>query len=199
MNKIMSIILLVMLLFTSIALLVTKESTSALPPDSSTGKAQIGGNFTLVGTDEKPVSDATFRGRYMLVFFGFTRCPDVCPTTLATITSAMEMLGDKAALVTPIFISVDVKNDTPARMKEYLTNFDSRVVGLSGSEEQLKQVAGEYKAYYSEKPAAAAGEENLMDHSSFLYLMDKQGEYITHFPYSIAPDALAKALAESMK
>lgn len=210
MNKFLSIALVLALLFTSVMLFSTQDSNSALPPDSSSGKAQVGGAFSLLDTNEKTVTDKQFRGQYMLVFFGFTHCPDICPTTMATLTRTMEMLGDKAKLITPIMISVDAKNDTPKQMKKYLSNFDSRIVGLTGSEEQIKSAAAAYKAYYAEVAPEknehdehhAHGEHSehtgMMDHSGLLYLMDKNGEYITHFSYDIAPEQLAKTLAEKM-
>ncbi len=194
-----------MLVLTSIVLFSTKENAANLPPDSASGKAQVGGAFSLIDINGKTVTDTQFRGKNMLVFFGFTHCPDICPTTMATITSTMELLGDKAALVTPIFISVDAKNDTPTRMKEYLANFDSRIVGLTGSEEQIQKAASAYKAYYAEKePEHDANKEHephtsMMDHSAFIYLMNTNGEYVTHFAYDIAPDALAKKLLENIK
>jgi len=192
MNKYMSIALVLMLLFTSIALLATKENAGTLPPDSSSGKASIGGAFTLISQDGKTISDSEFRGKNMLVFFGFTRCPEICPTTMATISSALDLLGDKASLITPIFISVDAKHDTPARIKEFLSNFNPHIIGLTGSEEQIKDVAALYKTYYAEQGA-------MMDHSTLIYWMDSKGEYISHFPYTIAADELAKTLSERLK
>jgi cytochrome oxidase Cu insertion factor (SCO1/SenC/PrrC family) len=193
MNRILSIFLMLMLLLTSIVLFSTKENASNLPPDSSSGKAQVGGAFTLIDSDGKTRSDTEFRGKNMLVFFGFTHCPHICPTTMATITSTMNLLGDKAALIAPIFITIDVKNDTPARLKEYFANFDPRIVGLTGSDEQIKAAASAYKTFYAEQ------EGGMMDHSSLLYLMNEQGEYVTHFAYDIAPDLLAKKLLENIK
>lgn len=195
MNKVLSIALLLMLFFTSAIIFTTKNNETSLPPDSSTGKAAIGGHFTLTGTDGKQVTDAQFRGKYMLVFFGFTRCPDICPTTMATLTKAMEILGSKADLFTPLFISVDSAYDTPAQVKTFLANFDHRIVGLSGSEAQIKDVTSRYKAFYS----AQEGGGGMMDHSALLYLMDKNGEYVTHYPSDTTPEALAKSLAGDVK
>lgn len=192
MNKILSISLLVMLIVTTIALFATKENTGILPPDSSQGKAAIGGEFTLIDSAGKTVTDKTFRGKYMLVFFGFTHCPDICQTTLATFTSVLEIMKDKASLIAPIFISVDPENDTPDRIKTFLSNFDSRIVGLTGSETQTTQAAAAYKAYHSENGGS-------IDHSSFIYLMDKDGAYIAHFPYDISVDSLAEKLLEHVQ
>lgn len=192
MNRYLSIALMVMLLITTLALFATKERTGVLPPDSSSGKPSIGGVFSLTDTNGKTVHDSDFRGKQMLVFFGFTRCPEICPTTMATITSAMQMLGDKADRIVPVFISIDPGHDTPEQMRDYLSNFDKRIVGLTGSEDQVKDAAAVYKAYYAQ-------EGEMMNHSTLLYWMDEKGEYITHFPYTISPDGLATALAKDAK
>jgi len=192
MNKILSIALLLMLGFTSLLLLATKENATALPPDSTTGKAAIGGSFTLTDQNGNEVNDVQFRGKDMLVFFGFTNCPMICPTTMATVSSAMATLGEKADQIVPVFISVDPANDTPERIKEFLTNFDSRIVGLTGSEDAIKDAAAEYKAYFSET-------DGMMDHSTLIYWMDANGQYLTHFSYDVTPDELAAKLAKGLK
>lgn len=192
MNKFLSLALLAMLALTTVLLFATKENASKLPPDSSTGKAAIGGSFTLTNQDGKIVSDSEFRGKNMLVFFGFTRCPEICPTTVATISSTLDMLGEKATRIAPIFISVDAKHDTPERIRDFLSNFNPRITGLTGDEEKIKNVASAYKAYYAEQ-----GE--MMDHSTLIYWMDDKGEYIGHFPYTITADELAKKLIEGLK
>lgn len=221
MNKFLTFAVVLMLALTTISVFATKENANTLPTDSSSGKAAIGGAFTLTDSNGKSISDKDFRGKYMLVFFGFTHCPDVCPLTMATLTKTLELLGDKADSFAPVFISVDPKRDTSERMKEYLSNFDSRIVGLTGSMNDIKDVASLYKAFYSEVPEkkaddahadhtkhaehmdhsahAAASDNYMVDHSSFIYLMSKEGEYITHFPHTIAPEELAKKLSESAK
>lgn len=211
MNKILTLAVIAMLAITSVNLFATKENNNSLPTDSSSGKATIGGNFTLTDTKGKTVSDTDFRGKYMLVFFGFTHCPDVCPTTMATITRTWELLGKDADGIAPIFITIDPKRDTPEQMASYIQNFDHRIVGLTGTENQIKTAADAYKAFYSEASAKEETDEHgkkehgnhhqadgyTMEHSAFLYLMGKKGEYITHFPYTISPDDLAKKLKES--
>ena len=192
MNKILTIALLIMLAFTTIALFATKENNSALPPDSSSGTAAIGGMFNLIDQDGKAVSDADYRGKYMLVFFGFTHCPEICPLAMANITAAMSALGEKAGRITPILITVDPARDTPEVIKNYLGNFDKRIVGLTGSDEQVKAAAAAYKAYYSEDA------HGMMNHSAILYLMNEKGEYVQHFAHDTAPDTLAQRIAEQM-
>ena len=169
----------------------------------------------LVDQDGKTVTERDFRGKLMLVFFGFTHCPDICPVTVKNLSSLMEILGDKAAQLAPIFITVDPARDTPAAMKEYLSNFDSRIVGLTGDMEQIKQVAAAYKVYYAKsarkdakEPDAPEAQEHVhaahgddhadgdyqVDHSGYIYLMDKDGNYVTHFPFDANPMALMEAL-----
>lgn len=191
MNKFLTLAIILMLLITSVSLLATKETVSQLPPDSSTGKAAIGGGFTLTDANGKSVTDTQFRGKHMLVFFGFTRCPMICPTTMATVSRVMELLGAKADQIVPVFITVDVAHDTPKQIKEFLSSFDSRIVGLTGTEEQIKKVADEYKAYYAEH-------EGMMDHSTLIYWMDGNGEYISHFSYDAEPEVIAKAVSEKL-
>lgn len=191
MNKFLLICVTLMLVFTSLALFATKDTMKALPVDSGEGKAAIGGEFTLTNQDGKTVTDKDFHGKDFLVFFGFTHCPAICPATMATITAAMAQLGEKADAFTPVFITVDPANDTPLQIKDYLSNFDSRIVGLTGTSEQLKQAASAYKVYYGE-------EEGMMNHSTLIYWMDENGNYIKHFPYDIPSDELAAELSKGL-
>lgn len=149
----------------------------------STGQATIGGPFTLTNQNGKVVKDTDFKGKLMLVFFGFTYCPDVCPTDLMVMSKAMKELGDDAKQVAPIFISIDPERDTPAQLKTYLSNFDSRITGLTGSQEQIDQVIGEYRVY-ANKVHSPDSTDYTMDHSAFLYLMGKDGVFITHFRHN---------------
>lgn len=155
------------------------------PPDSAqgTGKALIGGPFELVSHDGRTVTPADFAGKHMLVFFGFTHCPDVCPAKLNTISIALEDLGPLADRVTPIFITVDPERDTPERMAQYVSNFSADIVGLTGTPEQIKRAAKAYRVYYAKVELKNSATRYLMDHSAFTYLMDGNGEYVTHFAY----------------
>ncbi len=155
--------------------------------------ALVGGAFTLTDAEGKRRTDAEFRGKHMLVFFGFTNCPDFCPTALYGITQALEKLGPKADKLAPIFISVDPERDTPAQLKNYAQNFDKRIVMLTGSAEDIAAVARAYRVYYAKRPLEKAG-EYTMDHSAYIYLLDPAGKYLTHFRHAVPPDELAKAL-----
>ncbi|HEY8289364.1 MAG TPA: SCO family protein, partial [Acetobacteraceae bacterium] len=110
--------------------------------------ASLGGPFQLEDGNGKPVTDRDFRGSYMLVYFGYTFCPDVCPTTLNAVADAMDRLGPKAARVQPLFITVDPKRDTPAVVKQYAAAFGPKIDGLTGTPEQIAAVAKEYRVYY---------------------------------------------------
>jgi protein SCO1 len=135
---------------------------------------KLGQNWTLVGMDGKTYTPASFQGKVTLVFFGFAQCPDVCPTALAELTEVMKLLGDRASQVQILMISVDPERDTPDVLRAYISGFDSRFLGLTGSAEQIKSAAGSFRAYYA-KVAGAKGSYS-MDHSSSFYLLDKKGD-----------------------
>ena len=119
-------------------------------PVQSSGAALIGGPFSLVGADGKPVTDRDFRGRYMLIFFGFTHCPDICPAELQVIAQALEQLGDKAKTMVPIFITLDPERDTPEAMANYVKSFGPDFVGLTGSPEAIAAAAKAYRVAYAQ-------------------------------------------------
>ena len=159
-----------------------------------TGKALIGGAFTLTDNTSKRVTDQDFRGKYTLVFFGFTSCPDICPAGLQLIAGALQKLGTKAQLITPIFISVDPQRDTPEKLAAYVKNFDPRLVGLTGTPEEIAAVAKAYKVYYAKVPSKERPDNYTMDHTSIIYVMDPKGEFVTHFTPSTSVDDMAAKL-----
>jgi protein SCO1/2 len=163
-----------------------------------TGQASIGGPFTLVDQTGKTVTDQDFRGKFMLVFFGYTFCPDVCPTELNTIGAAMDKLGPLAEKVTPIFITVDPQRDTADKLKSYVADFHPRLVGLTGTEEQVAAAARAYRVYYKKVGAEKAKEDYLLDHSSYIYLMGPDGVFATHFQFGIAPDKMADEIRKRL-
>ena len=138
----------------------------------------VGGPFSLQDGDGRQISDRDFRGKYMLVYFGYTFCPDVCPTTLNEVADALERLGPKAGKLQPIFITVDPKRDSPAVVKQYAAAFGPRLIGLTGSPEQIAQVAKEYRVYYAEHRTGPGPGDYTMDHSSIIYLMSPEGKFI---------------------
>jgi cytochrome oxidase Cu insertion factor (SCO1/SenC/PrrC family) len=162
------------------------------------GKALIGGPFTLTNQKGERVTDETFRGKYMLVSFGYTSCPDVCPAELQLMSNALDLLGAKGEKVTPIFVTIDPERDTVSQIAGYVENFHPRMVGLTGTPEEVKTAAGAYRVYYAKSEGASTAGGYLMDHSTFLYLMDPQGQYVTHFPYGITREKLADGIAKAV-
>jgi protein SCO1/2 len=159
-------------------------------------KAAIGGPFALTDQNGNRRTDADFRGRYMLIFFGFTNCPDVCPTTLSILSETLNKLGPKADNVVPIFISVDPEHDTPEALRSYLASFGPRFVGLTGTPDEIAKAAKAYRVYYQKVPLDGGG--YTMNHSSVIYLMDRSGEFAGHYALEQGPDALAADLAKRL-
>lgn len=164
---------------------------------SMSGNALIGGPFTLVDQDGKARTDAEFRGRLMLVYFGYTYCPDICPTELQTMSSALDALGDKAKRVQPIFITIDPERDTVAALKAYVGHFHPRLLGLTGTAREVAAAAKAYRVYYAKAPVKGGGKDDyLMDHSGLVLLMGQDGRYLTHFTPQTTPEQMAKAIGK---
>lgn len=182
------------------ALIAGAAAFSVLKPGHgpiSSGVALVGGPFELVSHRGERVTDKDFRGKYMLVSFGYTYCPDVCPTELQVLSAALDALGEKARNIQPIFITIDPERDTVAALAQYMPSFHSRYIGLTGSPEAIAKAAKAYRVYYA-KSANKSGEDYLMDHSSIIYLMDKEGTFLKHFSYGTDAKALAKAIEEAI-
>jgi protein SCO1/2 len=175
------------------ALLVVTNSGPG-PMVQTSGKALIGGPFTLVDQAGKTVTDQDFRGRYMLVFFGFTHCPDICPAELQVMSAALDELGPKADQVVPVFITLDPERDTQAAMAAYVKNFSPRFVGLTGSPEAIAAAAKAYRVAYSKFQQDKSTSDYSIDHSALVYLMGKDGEYITHFAYGTPASKMTETL-----
>ena len=149
------------------------------PVATTTGSPVITSEFELVDQTGKAVRDEDFDGKWQLVFFGFTSCPDICPTTLANVTAALGELGPAAGKLQPLLITVDPERDTAPILKEYLTAFDPRILGLTGTPEQVEKALRSFRVYASKRPLE--GGDYTMDHSAFIYLMDARGSYAAHF------------------
>lgn len=163
------------------------------------GSVDIGGSFSLVDPRGNTVTQSDLAGKYALVFFGFTNCPDVCPLTLQVITQALEVAGPLGENVVPVFISVDPERDTPEAMAQYIANFHPRFLALTGSAEAVKQAADGYRLFFR-KAAAVEGnaQSYIMEHSGFVYFMDRTGRYITHFsPRDTAEQMAARIRQET--
>jgi protein SCO1/2 len=184
------------------AIAVLPEARQALLPSAgpaatgqtTTGKALVGGPFTLTDDSGKRVTDKDYRGRHMLVFFGFTSCPDICPAGLQLMAATLENLGDKADRVTPIFISVDPERDTPEKLAAYVKHFDPRLVGLTGTPEEIAAITKAYRVYYKKVPNDAAPGDYGMDHTSIIYLMGPDGAFVTHFTPATTVDDMTAEL-----
>lgn len=163
------------------------------PALTGSGQALIGGPFSLVDHTGKRVTERDFLGKYLLIFFGYTYCPDICPTELQVMSAALDQMGEKGEEVLPVFITVDPERDTPEVLKTYVENFHPRLVGLTGTPEEVAAVAKAYRVYYSKAAGAGAG-DYLMDHSSILYLMGPDGKFVKHFTYTTDAKALAEEL-----
>lgn len=160
----------------------------------SIDKVELGGPFTLTDQDGEKRSDSEFRGKYMLIFFGYTFCPDVCPTTLAVMAAALDKMGSGADRIAPIFISVDPERDKPEVLKAYLSAFGPRFVGLTGTEEEIAATAKAYRVYI--QAHKDEGQNYTVDHSGVVYLMDKSGAFRANYSLDASPDKLAADLTK---
>jgi protein SCO1/2 len=158
----------------------------------------VGGPFSLIDGDGHPVTDQTWHGKYMLVYFGYTYCPDVCPTTMTNLADALDKMGVKADRLQPLFITVDPKRDTPAVVKQYAAAFGPRIIGLTGSAEQIAGAAKAYRVYYAEHRTGPGPDDYSMDHSSVLYLMGPDGRFIAPLRADQSGPEMAAALTKLM-
>jgi protein SCO1/2 len=161
------------------------------------GGVQVGGPFTLVDDTDKPVTEASWPGHWLLIYFGYTFCPDVCPTELQTIATALDALGPQAAQVVPIFITIDPERDTPELMAGYVKLFDDRLIGLTGTPQQIAAVARAYRVYYA-KVTPKESTTYLMDHSSFIYLMGPDGTLRMLFDPATSAQDIAGAIRKRL-
>lgn len=157
------------------------------------GTSAIGGPFSLVDQNGATRRDSDFRGKVMLVYFGYTYCPDACPTTLQAISQTLDLLGNAAGKVQPIFISVDPARDTPAQLKSYAANFHPSILYLTGAADALKQAESEYRVYVAKVPQAGS-DDYLIDHSSIIYVMGTDGRYLGEMPTGLPPKAMAATI-----
>ena len=168
------------------------------PADQGRGTALVGGPFQLVDQDGRPVDEKILNGKWSAVFFGFTYCPDVCPTTMQALGAAKRQLGPKGDKLQVVFITVDPERDTPAQLKTYLSNdvFPKGTIGLTGSPEQVAAAAKAYRVYYKKN---GEGEGYLVDHSTAAYLMNPKGRFDRVLPFGIGPEEIARQISEAMR
>ena len=158
---------------------------------------QLGGAFEMTAHTGETVTDKTFEGKLLLIFFGYTFCPDVCPTTMSNVALALDALGDNAASVQALFVTVDPARDTPEVLAEYAPAFHPGILGLSGTPEQTASIAKAYSAYYAK--ADGSDPDYLMDHTVFIYLMDRDGSFLKLFSYPTEPQDMASEIAKYLE
>jgi protein SCO1/2 len=154
----------------------------------------IGGKFNLIDDNGKPFTDADLKGKWHLVFFGYTHCPDVCPTALNDLSLALDKLGARKSKVGIVFITVDPERDTPAVLKSYVESFDGPIVGLTGTPDAVAQAAQDYRVYYAKHPRADGGYD--MDHSALIYVMDPEGRFTATFTPDDSEDTIVSRMAK---
>ena len=162
------------------------------------GQALVGGPFSLIDQTGRRVTDKDFLGRPMLVFFGFTFCPDICPSGLQVMAAALDQLGPKGDKIVPVFVTIDPERDTPEQLKSYLASFHPRLVGLSGTLAEVNDVAKKYRVYFKKVKDEKSSADYTMDHSTILYLMDAKGQYVAHFSHATSADKLAEGLRKQL-
>jgi protein SCO1 len=171
----------------------TEPSATELIEGLLSGRAPVGGPFELTDQTGHRRSDADFRGKLVVVYFGYTYCPDVCPTELQSISLALDKLGAAADTVQPLFITVDPERDTPARLAAFVSSFHPRLIGLTGSLAEIRKTAIAYRTFFA-KNGAATPDDYSVDHTGFIYLVGKDGRYLGFLPPGMAPDAIADAI-----
>ncbi len=164
------------------------------PVVHTSGEPNVGGPFTMVDHRGQAVTNEDFSDRIMILYFGFTFCPDVCPTQLLTISDALDALGDKANAFAPILVTVDPERDTPDVLAQYIENFHPAFTGLTGTDDQLKAMTEAYYVTYYKVEDSDTSADYLVDHTSIVYVMGRDGKYLTHFTHATTPEDMAKAL-----
>ena len=154
----------------------------------------VGGPFELTDHTGRVRTERDFRGQLMLVYFGFTYCPDICPTDLQAIGLALDKLGNDAARVQPLFVTVDPERDTAEHLAEYVPLFHPRLIGLTGSLEAVRKAADAYKVYFAKVPIGKEASDYTVDHTAFIYLMDRDGNYLGFFPPGTTADRMAEII-----
>ena len=174
------------------AVAAEQPSAAQIMDDLMYGRGSVGGPFTLTDQNGRQRSDTEFRGKLMIVYFGYTFCPDVCPTDLMAITQALDALGPAAEGIQPVFITIDPERDSKV-LADYISAFHHSMIGLTGSPDEIRTIANAFKAFYVKVPDERTG-DYLIDHTGVVYLMGRSGEYLGFMPPQTNPDRLTEVL-----
>lgn len=185
-------------LIVALIVLVNNGPKEPVVASKTTGEALIGGPFTLVNHEGRTVSEADYADRYKLFYFGFTFCPDVCPMALQIMAAALDALGPDADKIYPLFVSVDPERDTFEAMGPYVEQFHDRMIGLTGTPEQIAAVTKAYRVYARKVSDPGSSAAYTMDHSSVFYLMSPEGDYVTHFTHVTDPEEMAQEIRSAV-
>lgn len=161
------------------------------PPSAD---AKTGGRFILLDTNNKVVTDSDFHGKFLLMFFGYTFCPDICPTSMQDVAEVLDQLGKDIADVKAVFISVDPERDTPAVIDEYIKNFDERIIGLTGSKASLDSITRKYRITVKKVEEKPGDPDYTLDHTASILLISPAGEYIRRFGFKTPPADIVKVI-----
>lgn len=164
------------------------------PKAGRAGAPPVGGPFQLVDGAGQAVTDAAYRGKYLLISFGYTHCPDICPTVLLELSMVLDALGADVGKVQSLFITVDPERDSPRVLADYVANFHSRITGLTGTPDQVAAAAAAYRTRYRKVPLEGGG--YVLDHSAITFLMAPDGRYLTHFAFGIPPEIMARRIKD---
>jgi cytochrome oxidase Cu insertion factor (SCO1/SenC/PrrC family) len=175
----------------------SERSASELMDVLMWNREPVGGPFTLIDHNGVPKRDTDFRGKLMLLYFGFTYCPDVCPTDLQAIGVALQQLGKSADAVQPLFVTLDPERDTSQRLASYVAFFHPRLIALTGDAKAIAQAAQAYKVYYAK--VSTSGGSYTLDHSGYVYLMDREGKYLGFFPPGTPPERMVDVIRPFLK
>ena len=174
----------------------TRAESTRLMSELMSGKSQVGGPFTLLDHTGKKRSLAEFKGKVVLIYFGYMFCPDICPTDLSNLAALLKRLGKDGDQVQAIFITLDPARDTPELIGKYVQHFDKRILGLRGTEQQTKQVATQYKTFYEK--VSLKGNQYVIDHTAFTYIVNRAGKYLAFFPPGTSPERMEVMVREAL-
>ena len=174
----------------------SRAESTRLMSELMSGKGQVGGPFTLLDQTGKKRSLAEFKGKVVLIYFGYMFCPDICPTDLSNLAGLLKRLGKDSDQVQTIFITLDPARDTPELIGKYVQHFDKRILGLRGTEQQTKQVATQYKTFYEK--VSQNGNQYVIDHTAFTFIMNRAGKYLAFFPPGTSPERMEVMVREAL-